>query len=486
MSRDHFSVQRAATLRDISIGSKVHVIGVCGVAMAQLALALSQRGYQVSGSDKEFYEPMGSLLRRSSITLYEGYAASNISADVSLVVVGNAVSYENVEVQETERRGLAYTLFPKLLAELIIGERHSIVVSGTHGKTSTSAMGAFILSRLGRDPGYFVGGVVRDLEQSLRFGNGAESIVEGDEYDSAFFAKVPKFSFYKPRTLIVTSIEYDHADIYPDLSAIVREFEKMVSALPKGARVIGCADDPTVRELLKKWRARSDIQVISYAVREDADVRVQVIEDCDGVQRARARFLDGTELEFSLKLPGAYNVGNALAVLLALHGLGIAFVESTKALAEFCGVKRRQEIRLENQRVTLIEDFAHHPTAVRETLQGVRARYSKKTIWAIFEPRSNTSRRKVFQQAYIDAFAPANQVVLNKVVSRANDSAENLIDVSDLASAIDARGVPAVALENVDEIVAHVTKNVGNGDIVVVMSNGSFGGLIDRLVKLWG
>ncbi len=452
--------------------------------MAQLAVSLCEMGFVVSGSDKEFYEPMGSLLARSAVRICRGFDAANLASDVNLVVIGNAVSYGNPEVLAVEKRALAYTLFPRLLYDTVIAGRHSIVVSGTHGKTTTSAMGAFVLSRLGMDPGYFIGGIAHDLEQSLRRGNGKVSIVEGDEYDSAFFAKVPKFTFYAPDTLIITSVEFDHADIYPDLESINAQFSALVTSRKKDGYVIACADDLNLKDLVASWRGQACCPLITYGEAPTADWRLSEVHEQGEFQSAVVRGPNGECFTLSLRLPGTYNLKNALSVLLALEHAGAPRSGILTALKEFRGVRRRQELRADAGGIVVIEDFAHHPTAVRETLNGLRARFPQRRLLAVFEPRSATSRRRVFQEQYVEAFSSAGEAILCRVAARSLDQDQALLDVDELAQAIAASGVPARALPDATQIAEYLRTAMRRGDVMVIMSNGSFGGLIDTLVKM--
>jgi len=450
--------------------------------MAQLAVALSEMGFEVGGSDKEFYEPMAGLLARSNVRLFKGFDRQNIASDAALVVVGNAVVYENPEVQSVEERGLPYTLFPRLLFDSVIKGKHSIVISGTHGKTTTSAMGAFVLEKLGCEPSYFCGGIVHDLPSSLRRGAGAVSIVEGDEYDSAFFAKVPKFSFYAPDTLVVTSIEFDHADIYPDLKSINREFTALVTSRPPSAAAVICVDDPNLRVLAAEWRVSAQCRIITYGEAQGSDWQIVGSSEENGRQHGRFRDPQGKEFEVSIQLAGAFNLKNALSVIISLERAGVETSRSLEALRDFRGVRRRQEIRAETGGITLIEDFAHHPTAVRETVRGLRSRYPGRRLVAVFEPRSTTSRRRIFRDEYVQAFSQAHEVVLCKVVGRSLDSGLELLDVGELAEAIKTAGVPARAIESPEIIYRYLTDSMKSGDVVLVMSNGSFGGLIEKLI----
>ena len=480
MPKEYFKLSEASGLSQIPDGSRIHVSGVCGVAMAQLAIELARRGYRVSGSDKEFYEPMGSLLRNSSVELCNGYNPENIPSDAELVVIGNALSYDNPEVQEVERRKVRYSLFPKILYDLAIAGRHSIVVSGTHGKSTTSALLSWLLSRLGDDPSYFVGAVIPELSASLRVGAGRYAVTEGDEYDSAFFAKVPKFSFYRPDTLIVTAIEYDHADIYPNLESIEEQFTRLVTSLPAEAKVICCIDDNNVARLLSLWRKEARCSFVTYGSHQAADFRVLSAESSG---RSQIVNIDGAvegKISFKLAIPGRHNALNATAVYIACRLNGLDQSKIQRLLPEFIGARRRQEVRFD-QGVTLIDDFAHHPTAVRETIAAIRSFYPGRRLWAVFEPRSNTSRRKIFQSEYISAFLSADEVVLCDVAARANDSVEELIQVSDLADAISARSTRARVLPDAKTIKDFLLTEVVQGDVILVMSNGGFGGLVSDL-----
>ncbi|MBN8549937.1 MAG: UDP-N-acetylmuramate:L-alanyl-gamma-D-glutamyl-meso-diaminopimelate ligase, partial [Deltaproteobacteria bacterium] len=343
MPKEYFSPERASALAAVPAGAKIHVIGVSGVAMAQLAVALSEAGYEVSGSDKEFYEPMGSYLSRSKVRLCRGYAAANIPPGVALVVIGNAVSYGHPEVEQVEQQKLPYSFFPKLLRELIIRDRHSVVVAGTHGKSTTSAMMATVLAKLGDDPSYFIGGVVRDLPASLWRGVGSVSVVEGDEYDSAFFAKVPKFSFYAATTLVITSIEYDHADIYPSLESINAVFTKEVLALPAQSCVLCCSDDENLQTLLAQWRTQARCRIVTYGRRPGSEYHLEEVRSVGDAQEMRATAPDGRVLSWKLGVPGAHNALNSLAVLAVSDLLKLDSSKVTAALAGFLGVKRRQE-----------------------------------------------------------------------------------------------------------------------------------------------
>ncbi len=485
MAREYFSVSESTSLSDLKIGSKIHVIGVCGVAMAQLAILLSELGYQVSGSDKEFYEPMGSKLRSSNIKLFNGYHRVSITPDIDLAVIGNAVPYQNEEVQQVESLKLKYSLFPKLLHDICIAGRRSVVVAGTHGKSTTTSMIAVMLRGLGMHPSYFIGAAVAALPNSLMAdSNGKICVVEGDEYDSSFFAKVPKFSFYQPDIFIVTSIEFDHADIYKDLDAIKKVFIDRIRSLSKNSFVVCCIDDPVIRSQLDAWRAAAQCKFITYGESPDSDYTVHLELEASKM-KIEIDTKQGKYQEI-LKLSGRHNALNTCAALIVANIVGADLKEALSHLASFEGARRRQEVRFDQGRITVIDDFAHHPTAVRETLSGLKQAYPDRRMIAVFEPRSNTSRRKVFEVPYAEAFQSADLVVLSKVKARSIDSDQDLLDVGELALAITKQGVSAEAIDGVDSITNHLANLVTAGDLVVIMSNGSFDGLIEKFLARLG
>jgi UDP-N-acetylmuramate: L-alanyl-gamma-D-glutamyl-meso-diaminopimelate ligase len=484
MAKSDFTIREVTPLTVVPKGGRIHVIGVAGVAMAQLAVELSKQGYSVSGSDKDFYEPMGSLLRNSAVTLLKGYAAENIPPSVDLVVIGNAVSYENREVGAVEGRKLPYTCFPKILHESIIAGKHSIVVTGTHGKSTTTALIASTLLKLGADPSYFVGGVAQDLPVSLCRGSGSFSVVEGDEYDSAFFAKVPKFSFYAADTCIINAIEYDHADIYSNIGAITKEFRTLLEGLPKTGTALCCIDYPEVKKLVESLKPTLSCEVITFGLTPDADIRIINRSQQGLSQRVSAEGAGLGTIEFSLPLSGVYNAKNALVAIVVAVRSGFSVDAAIKAVSTFKAVKRRQEVRYDKNGVVLIEDFAHHPTAVHETLAGIREAFPSKKIWGVFEPRSNTSRRRVFQDAYVQAFKNADGVVLCNVTSREIDKGQDLIDVETLAASIRDIGTPAECLPDATAIEKFLVGRLGTNDVIVLMSNGAFGGLPAALEKI--
>jgi UDP-N-acetylmuramate: L-alanyl-gamma-D-glutamyl-meso-diaminopimelate ligase len=484
-----FSVQNITSLNEISKNGKVHLVGVCGVAMGQLALALSELGYRVSGSDKEFYDPMGSLLSASNVDVRTGYSQSNITKDLDLVIIGNAVSADNVEAIITQKLGIRYACLPSCVANLLVNDRKPIVVAGTHGKSTTSALLTHMLLELQAKPGFMVGASLEGISKSFEVGSGKWTVLEGDEYDSAFFAKIPKFLFYNPKILIITSIEFDHADIYPDLESIISVFNDLVCGMEKGSTIIVNGDDETILSLLELWREKSRATIVTYGLGSINDwICSEIIMSGSGVEFLLESIKNNITTPQVVQVPllGVHNALNTTAVLIALHTAGFTINQTEPLLNSFKGVKRRLRKIFDKKGIIIYEDFAHHPTAVKTTLSAVHTAYPEKRLWAIFDPRSNTSRRKVFQNEYCNALSQAETVVIKNVVIRHNDSLSDLLDTNQLASALEAKGKYAVSLEQTSEIVDYVKEHAMAGDIIVLMSNGSFDGLSELLLGSLG
>jgi UDP-N-acetylmuramate: L-alanyl-gamma-D-glutamyl-meso-diaminopimelate ligase len=427
---------------------------------------------------------------RYAVQTKTGYQKEHVPANVDLVVIGNAISYGNPEVEVVEEKNLPYTLFPKILQEVAISGKHSIVVTGTHGKSTTTALIASLLLQDNKHPSYFVGGVAQALPQSLAVGTGGFSVVEGDEYDSAFFAKVPKFSFYTPDTVVVNAIEYDHADIYASVEVIEQEFTKLVTSLPKTGTAICCIDFPRVKKLVSQWKETAQCEILTFGADKDADF---VIVERETIGLSQKVTVSGPGLggcTFELPMVGEYNARNSLAAIIVSQIVGMELGKVVEYLAAFKAVKRRQEVRAKKNGVVLIEDFAHHPTAVAQTVEAIREAFPGARLWAVFEPRSNSSRRKVFQEEYIKAFRKADYAILKNVQARAIDSGIELIDVRLLSESIAASGVPSVCLDDVNAIRDFLWKEIPRTenentvrDVIFVMSNGSFDGLNELLQK---
>jgi UDP-N-acetylmuramate: L-alanyl-gamma-D-glutamyl-meso-diaminopimelate ligase len=457
---------------------KVHMIAACGVGMSALAALLRAAGHDVTGSDEHVYPPASTLLAQLGIPVLEGYDPSRL-AGIDVVVCGNAVRRGNPEAAAAEAHGLRMLSFPQALAELFLQGRTRVVVAGTHGKTTSSAMLAWVLTRAGKDPGFLIGGAPRDLDTSAALGTGPCFVMEGDEYDSAYFDKRPKFVHYAPDVLLLTAVEFDHADIYRDLEHVKAAFRTLVRELAPGAPLIACGDFPHVVDVVTDTAARIERFGLDGANRWRATDLVD-----DGTTRFVVR--DGADAvcRVALQVPGPINARNALGVLLAAREAGVDWETGAAALAEFRGVRRRQEVVGEARGVTVIDDFAHHPTAVEGTLAALRLRYPGRRLRAVFEPRSNTSRRRVFQREFCEALSRADEVVLAAVFAKPGDPIppDERLDPADIVHALGARGMDARTIDGVPAIRDYLVGSSRPGDVIVVMSNGAFGGLPSLLV----
>ncbi len=470
----------------------VHFVAIGGTGMGSLAGLLARRGVTVTGSDRALYPPMSTALEEWGIPVSLGFDPAHLDAGPGgrpdLVVIGNAVRSDNPEARAAIDGGLATSSFSDALYDLAIAGRHSVVVSGTHGKTTTTSLLAALLSATGRDPGVLVGGISLDLGGSFLDGEGEHFVVEGDEYDTAFFDKTPKFLHYHPRTLVLTSVEFDHADIYRDLEHVKTAFRGLVESLPAEAAIVAAVEEPNVSEVV----SGAPCPVIGYAVGDEAPAAWcarSLAPDPEGTAFDLAR--DGRVVARArLPLHGRHNVANAVAALAVLERLGVPLEAAVAALPRFRGVKRRQEERGEAGGVLVIDDFAHHPTAVRETLAGLRARFPGRRLVAVFEPRSNTSRRAVFQSAYAEAFDAADRVLVCQVddapIYSAFGQVSERFSAATLAADLTARGRDARALPGVEAIVEDLAATSAPGDVVVTLSNGGFGGIWDALLERLG
>jgi UDP-N-acetylmuramate: L-alanyl-gamma-D-glutamyl-meso-diaminopimelate ligase len=449
-------------------------MGICGTGMASLAGLLKERGFSVTGSDRNVYPPMSDFLKDLGIPVLQGYAPANLESRPDLVIVGNVITRDNPEAVELARLGLPYLSLPQALRRYAIEERQSLVVAGTHGKTTTSSLAAWVLETTGLDPGFMIGGIPGNFSANFKQGTGPHFVIEGDEYDSAFFDKGPKFLHYRPQALIVTSIEFDHADIYSDISGIISSFERLVPLVPPDGILVLNAEDERVMALSRLARAR----IVTYAVDDKADyIPRDVTADASGTSFS----LPGVEKRLSLPMWGRHNLLNCAGVLAALIESGIDAGKLAKGLSTFEGVKRRQELIGEAGGVSVIDDFAHHPTAVAGTIESMRSRFPEGRIWAIFEPRSNTSRRNVFERDFARALALADRVIVaSPFKSGAIPKAERF-DSRKVADAIMRSGKDSHHIDGVDNIVEFVMRGIEPGDVLLVMSNGGFGGLTGKL-----
>ncbi len=470
-------------LADIAPGAvrRIHLVGVAGTGMGAFAGMLKASGYAVTGSDENVYPPMSDMLREWGIEVFTPYAPANLDrARPELVIVGNVIRRVNPEATAVRERRIPQMSFPAAFGALVAAGRHSVVVAGTHGKTTTSALLAHVLVDAGLDPTFLVGGVTLNQGGNFRLGAGPHVVVEGDEYDTAYFDKGPKFLHYRARTALLTSIEFDHADIFADMAQYEAAFERFAETLPPDGWLGVSAAYPRAVEIA---RAHSRSAVVTYAAGTDADYRATDLHFGAEGARFTIRGPGGESPALLLPMSGRHNVENAVGVYATATSAGLEPAAIAHGLATFRGVKRRQEVRGEIGGVLVIDDFAHHPTAVHETIEGIRQRYPARRLWAVFEPRSNTSRRNIHQAEYARAFDHADRVLLRLPEPHDKVPADQQLDVAALVRDIAGRGVPADARAGVDELVALVAAEVHPGDVVLVMSNGAFGGFVPALLQ---
>jgi UDP-N-acetylmuramate: L-alanyl-gamma-D-glutamyl-meso-diaminopimelate ligase len=455
----------------------IHLIGICGTAMASLAGMLQQRGYRVTGSDAAAYPPMSDFLAGLGIRVAEPYGAQNLEPAPDLVVVGNAISRGNLEIEHVLDNRIRFCSLPEVLHDEFLVVAEPIVVAGTHGKTTTTSMLSWIFAVAERDPSFLIGGIAENFGSSFRLGAGKQFILEGDEYDSAFFDKGPKFLHYVPDSVVLTSVEFDHADIYADLDAVKTSFKRLVNLVPRRGRIIAWDGSENVHDCV----ARAFCTVEHYGFRAESCWRA--VNLCFAPQRTCWTVLrEGkcwAELEFPLA--GEYNVLNATAAAAMAANYGIGPEKIAEALRTFRSVKRRLQVTAEIAGITIIDDFAHHPTAIAETLKALRTRYAGRRLWAVLEPRSNTLARNFFKQELAHSLSLADEVVISGVYRAAKYSDAERLDVAALAATISADGCHARALPDVDCIVGTIAPELRKGDVVALLSNGGFGGIYEKL-----
>ena len=465
----------------------VHLIAIAGTGMGALAGLLHARGLRVTGSDRALYPPMSEMLAGWGIPVAIGFDAKHLEPRPDLVVIGNAVRADNPEARAAIDGGLPVRSFPDALYQFAMADRHSVVVAGTHGKTTTASLLGAVLTGASLDPSLLVGGVALDFDGPFRDGAGPHFVVEGDEYDTAFFDKTPKFLHYHPRTLLLTSVEFDHADIYRDLDHVKQAFRMLIHGMPADGTIVAALDDEHVCDVLDG----APCPVVGYGVGvgEHGFRALDLEAGPDGTTFRVLR--DESELgRATVPLYGRHNVANALGALATAIALGAPFADVAAALARFRGVRRRQEVRGNARGVTVLDDFAHHPTAVRETVAAMHSRFPGRRLVAVLEPRSNTSRRALFQHDFADALAGAERAIVAVVPPEplySNTGAvSEYLDAGRLAADLRERGVDAEAIDGVEAIVERLAATCREGDVVLVMSNGDFGGLWGRLLERLG
>jgi UDP-N-acetylmuramate: L-alanyl-gamma-D-glutamyl-meso-diaminopimelate ligase len=455
-----------------------HLSGIGGAAMAPLAGMLAESGHRVTGSDAGVYPPASTLLDSLGIRWTNGFDAANLDPAPDIVVLGNALSRGNPEVEVVLDHKIPYRSLPQTLEEFFLPGHDSLVVTGTHGKTTTTSVLSWILHHAGRRPNFLIGGVAENFGRSFGLGGGDEFVLEGDEYDSAFFDKAPKFLHYHPQEVIITSLEFDHADIYDNLAAIELQFRRMVNLVPRSGRIVAWVESDTVRGVVQK----AFCPVETYGFTPGVDWLAGDLEIADGETRFRVSLHGNEVARVSMSLAGRHNVLNAVAAIAIAHGRGVSGDAIADAMAAFRGVLRRLEVKGEASGVLVVDDFAHHPTAIRATIDAARHRWPGRKLWAVFEPRSNTMRRRVFENDLAASLASADAAVLG-AVNRANLlSDEERMSPARVLEVIRGTGRKAQGFDSAEEIVEYLAAETQPGDLVLVMSNGSFDGLCGKLV----
>lgn len=444
----------------------IHILGICGTFMGGVALLARELGMTVSGSDANVYPPMSNQLAAAGIDLQQGYLAEHLDPSPDLVVMGNAMSRGNPAVEYVLNKGLAYISGPQWLAEYVLKDKWVLAVSGTHGKTTTSSLLAWILEDAGMSPGFLIGGVPANFGETARLGKTPFFVIEADEYDTAFFDKRSKFVHYHPRTLVVNNLEFDHADIFEDLAAIQKQFHHLIRTIPSEGLVISPDNVPAVEQVFEMgcWTPRQTVDL------NCGDVQAQNIS-ADGCQFDLSRY-DEKVGEVTWSMLGMHNVSNAIAAITAAHHVGVTFEQGCNALGRFSGVKRRMELCGEVQGVRIYDDFAHHPTAIATTISGLRANIGDRKLIAILEPRSNTMKMGIHQQTLADSLHGADRVVLYEEANSALS----------LAAVAEQLGDNTTIATSIDDIIKLVSNEVKQGDEILIMSNGSFGGIHQRLL----
>ncbi len=446
--------------------------------MASLAGMLKAQGHTVTGSDENVYPPMSTELQRLRIPVAEGFRPENLTPRPDIIVVGNAITRGNREIEFVLNEKMPYTSMSAIVKENFIRSRHSVVVAGTHGKTTTTSLMAWAMERAGLDPSFLIGGVAENFESSFRITDSRYFVIEGDEYDTAYFDKGPKFMHYLPDTVILNNVEFDHADIYRDLEAIKFAFSRLINLVPTQGALIAGWDSPTVRELAP----RAFCRVETFGIEEGARWRAFDIDFAGDMTSFAVKVEEKEFGRYRTPLAGLFNLRNCLGVIAACESLGLDREMVSSALTEFKSVKRRMQVRGLKRGVTVIDDFAHHPTAVRETLLAARQKYAGRRVVAVFEPRSYTAQRKDFQKSFEDGLAVADEAIIAGLFHPERYTSETAIAPEEMILSLRERGVEAYFIKGVDEIVAFLAPRLKEGDVVVIMSNGSFGGIHDKLL----
>ncbi|MCE1249073.1 MAG: Mur ligase domain-containing protein [Firmicutes bacterium] len=455
----------------------IHITAICGTAMGALAAMLQDKGFKVTGSDDSVYPPMSTYLESRGIHIMQGFKPENLDVNPDLVIIGNTVKKVNPEAIEIMHRGLPYMHLPQAMSEFFLKERHPIVIAGTHGKTTTTGLCTWVLESAGHNPGFLVGGISKNFNTNSRVSEGRHFVIEGDEYDSAYFDKVPKFYYYRPATAAITSVEFDHGDIYRDIDHVKEAFTNFTALIPKEGFLAVCADYPHALDVIKDAKC----EVVTYGYSDEAQVKIENLR-LDESGSFFTLMKDGKELcSFHTNMWGRHNAANAAATALICLKHGLTTEEIQKGFDTFGGVKRRQEIIEVIDDIIIIDDFAHHPTKVRETVKAVRARYPNRRLISVYEPRTNTSRRNFFQETYPASFDGSDMVLIAPVFNPGQIEEGRAMNEEKLTADINARGINARRCDSVENIVNILGEESKSGDVILIMSNGGFGGIYKLL-----
>lgn len=471
-------------VKELTNVKRVYLIGIAGTAMASLAGMLRERGYEVGGSDEHVYPPMSTYLESHNIPVLEGYTKEHLETfRPDLVIIGNAAANTNVEAAATVDLDLPYTSMPEAIYQLFIRDKHSIVITGTHGKTTTTSLMAWLLEAAGRDPSMVVGGIPANFGNNFKLGNGTDFVIEGDEYNTAFFDKGPKFAHYHANSLVVNNIEFDHADIYADLEAIIKAFRRAVQQVAPGDVIIANGDDENVRGLRNDARA----QWLTFGTDRKCDIFATDVEFAPDTTSFTAWWEGQEWFRFRSTLAGQHNVLNALANIAVSRLRGLSAEEIQKGLGTFKGIKRRMEVRGIERGVTVIDDFAHHPTAIETTLDGARKAYPGRRLWALFEPRSISSGRKEFEDGYKQAFRQADRIIFGPIFHKGRYETryglEHMMSVPAIVESLRNQKHSAEQIDDFDRIAEKVAAEAESGDVILVMSSGAFGGIHEKILE---
>lgn len=467
------------SLNNLTEGSHVHLMGICGTAMASLAGLLKDKKFRVTGSDSHPYPPMSTQIEGLGIQIQKPYSKSNLNPRPDFIIVGNVISASNEEATEMVRLHIPHCSLPQAMGEFIIADRNSFVISGTHGKTTTTSMTSWILDQAGFEPGFLIGGIPKNFEHSFRNPVKDTFVIEGDEYDTAYFDKVPKFIHYKPQQVVLTSVEFDHADIYRDLDHVKSAFKMLMDLIPAQGNLVYWGDNLNVNDVAKFCQIKNKF---SFGFNPENHFQIQMVGDGEKISQFKI-FENKKELiEIETQQIGKYNVLNATAAAIITYLNKVPMAQISKALKSFSGVKRRQEILGEFRGVTLIEDFAHHPTAVKQTIEAVQKKYSPRKVFSIFEPRSATSRRKIFQNDYLIAFKSAQESLICEAFDQSKLSDADRFSTQELVTELQNSGHNSHCFTTADQIVTYITRAAKPTDVVLIMSNGGFDGIYEKLI----